>query len=202
MSEQAGRSLVGTCSLLPSPASLFSRCHTIEPGSRVIARRRARAHAGASPMTLQTRRTESRWLTKVILGLVLSLACVPGASAQYRALNDTGTIASTAGSPDGDVPPTQIDLGTYSVGQVWAQLFGPDRWAVAAGSTLPPGLSLRTDTPPWFPPDAHAGIIGLATTAGDYTFTLTRGLSSPQPYRIRISRLTARDWWTLKDAFV
>src|SRR3954451_15700308 len=36
-------------------------------------------------MTHTPRRTDSPWLTKVILGLVLSLACVPGVSAQYRA---------------------------------------------------------------------------------------------------------------------
>jgi hypothetical protein len=134
-------------------------------------------------MTPKTRRSNSRWLRTFIIGLVLSVACVHTGSAQ---------------SPT----PTPIDLGTYSIGQVWAQLFGSDTWAVAAGGTLPPGLSLRTDTPPWFSPDAHAGIIGLATTAGDYTFTLTRGLSSPQAYRIRISPLVVQDWWNLKDAFV
>src|SRR3954469_21478010 len=134
-------------------------------------------------MTPKTVRSNSRWLRTFIIGLVLSLACV-----------DTGSAQSPTPPPS--------DLGTYSIGQVWAQLFGSDTWAVAAGSTLPPGLSLRTDTPPWFSPDAHAGIIGLATTPGDYTFGLTRGLSSPQEYRIRISPLVVRDWWNLKDAFV
>src|SRR4051812_21302279 len=134
-------------------------------------------------MTPKTVRSNSRWLRTFIIGLVLSLACV-----------DTGSAQSPTPPPS--------DLGTYSIGQVWAQLFGSDTWAVAAGSTLPPGLSLRTDTPPWFSPDAHAGIIGLATTPGDYTFTLTRGLLSPQVYRIRISPLVVRDWWNLKDAFV
>jgi len=95
------------------------------------------------------------------------------------------------------------DLGTYS-GEVWAQLSGPYTWAVQAGSALPPGLALRTDPadiPPFFPPDAHAGIIGIPTVPGTYTFTLLRS-GAPQDYRIKITPLNVKDYWTLPDAFV
>src|SRR6185503_15013438 len=94
----------------------------------------------------------------------------------------------------------QTNLGTYSIGDVWAQLVGTGVWAVQPGSTLPPGLSLRTDVPPFFNANAHAGIIGIATTPGDYLFTLTRD-GVPAQYRMVISGLVVKTNWRLPDAF-
>jgi large repetitive protein len=94
-----------------------------------------------------------------------------------------------------------INLGTYSIGEVWAQLFGTAPWSIAPGSSLPPGLSLRTDVPPWFNPTATAGIIGVATTPGSYSFTLLAN-GSPQSYQITISPLVIKDNWTLPDGHV
>ena len=94
-----------------------------------------------------------------------------------------------------------IDLGTYPMGQMWAQLNGVFTWALQSGSTLPPGTSLRTDTPSWFQPDAHAGIIGITTAPGTYKFTLLR-TGVPQPYRVRVIPLGFKDYWQAPDAFV
>src|SRR6516225_4852311 len=44
-------------------------------------------------------------------------------------------------------------------------------WSLISG-TLPPGLSIRTDVPSFFPSNAQAGLIGVATTPGAYDFTL------------------------------
>ncbi len=99
------------------------------------------------------------------------------------------------------VPEPVVDLGTFSIGEVWAQLRGEFSWALDPGTTLPEGLSLRTETPPWFPADAHAGIIGITAKPGTYTFTLLRS-GVPSPYRLTIVPLTIKDYWTLPDAFV
>jgi len=94
-----------------------------------------------------------------------------------------------------------IDLGTYPTGEVWAQLNGAFTWAVQGGSTLPPGTSLRTDTPSWFQPDAHAGVIGVATAAGTYEFTMLR-TGVPQNYRLRVIPMMLKDYFQAPDAFV
>ena len=102
------------------------------------------------------------------------------------------------------------NLGTYSVG--WQEIpliatgaTGPYTWSVVSGS-LPPGLSLRTDGPSWFPPTANAGIIGIATTPGTYNFTLhvvsTDLQTADQAATIKISPLISADTFTLPDAFV
>ena len=110
----------------------------------------------------------------------------------------TGTAAvSILPAP---VPDPPISLGTFSVGEVWAQLHGEFTWALEAGSTLPTGLAIRTETPPWFPATAHAGIIGVAITPGTYSFTLLRS-GAPQLYSITIVPLVIKDDWTLPDAF-
>src|SRR5262245_14082488 len=94
-----------------------------------------------------------------------------------------------------------IDLGTYPMGQMWAQLNGAFTWAVQPGSTLPHGTSLRTDTPSWFQPDAHAGIIGVSTAPGTYKFTLLQS-GTPQMYRVRVIPMTFKDYFQAPDAFV
>jgi hypothetical protein len=95
----------------------------------------------------------------------------------------------------------QTNLGTYSIGDVWAQLAGEGVWAAPDPAKLPPGVSLRTDVPPFFNPNAHAGLIGIATTPGDYVFTLTRD-GVPAQYRMVISPLVVKTFWELPDAFV
>jgi hypothetical protein len=68
------------------------------------------------------------------------------------------------------------DLGAFSTGEIQFQLIasggnGTYTWDITAGS-LPPGLALRTDKPSWFPANASAGLIGVATATGRYNFTL------------------------------
>jgi hypothetical protein len=100
------------------------------------------------------------------------------------------------------------NFGTHSIGEVQRQLRasggdGTYVWEVVAGS-LPPGMSLRTDLPSWFPPDASAGLIGVATTPGTYPFTLrvtSNGESTDQDCTIKISPLVVTTHWDLPEAF-
>ena len=99
--------------------------------------------------------------------------------------------------------------GTYSIGDVQVPLTatggnGVYTWEVVGGS-LPPGVSLRTDLPPWFQPGTSAGLIGIATIPGDYTFTLrvtSNGLPVEQVATLRITSLTITDYWDLPNGFV
>ena len=87
----------------------------------------------------------------------------------------------------------QISLGTYSIGDVYAQISGSFATITVDPATpLPVGLALRTDTPPFFPPTVHAGIIGLATTPGTFTFNLLRD-GIPASYQIKITSLVVKD---------
>jgi hypothetical protein len=97
------------------------------------------------------------------------------------------------------------NFGTWHIGTDWIALNanggnGTYTWSLipVQGQTgLPPGLALRTDVPSFFPANAQAGIIGVATTPGTYTFTL--GLTSAgqpviqQSFTIRISQLDLQD---------
>jgi len=104
------------------------------------------------------------------------------------------------------------DLGVYSVGEVETALTatGGDgsnyEWTLAPGSLpLPPGLAIRTDTPGWFPSNARAGIIGVATLAGEYHFTLratSGGEFADRDYTLIVSSLVVKDQWQVFDAFV
>ena len=110
---------------------------------------------------------------------------------------------------------TGPNLGTYSIGEIQAQLVataasgnGPFTWSVTGGA-LPPGLSLRTDNPGFFSANASAGILGVATTpnATPYQFTLTvtsNGQSASQNFTMTISGLTTSEnnYLRLPDAFV
>ena len=105
--------------------------------------------------------------------------------------------------PAGGSPPVGIstgaNLGTWSIGEIQTQLVanggsGAYTWSLAGGK-LPPGLALRTDVPPGFPPDASAGLIGVATTPGTYTFTLQAASGSQtlsQAFTMKITGLTGR----------
>lgn len=97
----------------------------------------------------------------------------------------------------------QINLGTYPMGEVYAQLPGPAVYAPDPASTLPPGLSLRLDTPPFFPPNVPAGVIGVATTTVRtiYQFNLIKN-GATTSYQMTITPLSIRSSWNLPDAFV
>lgn len=100
--------------------------------------------------------------------------------------------------------------GTFSIGEVDLQLsasggMGPLTWSVVGG-TLPPGLAVRYDLPPFFPPSASAGIIGLATVPGNYSFDVqvTDGVttSAPQTVTVTITSLSITTPHDLPDAFL
>src|SRR5580658_1825644 len=80
---------------------------------------------------------------------------------------------------------------------------GTYTWSLADGS-LPPGISIRTDVPSYFPAGASAGLIGVATTAGTYNFTLqvtSNGQSATQSASMHISGLILKDLVSSPDAF-
>jgi hypothetical protein len=104
------------------------------------------------------------------------------------------------------------NLGTYSIGAIQIPLSatggnGAYSWSVIAGA-LPPGISLRTDSPPSFPVSASAGLVGVGTTPGLYTFTLrvsSGGATADQVCTINVTRLTIKDgnhFNYLPDGFV
>ncbi len=81
----------------------------------------------------------------------------------------------------GGAPPITINtganLGDYRLGTGQFELLasggnGVYTWSLASGSALPPGYLIRTDVPAFFNPLAQAGILGVGTQAGTYTFTL------------------------------
>jgi hypothetical protein len=100
------------------------------------------------------------------------------------------------------------NLGTVSYGPIqWALSAtggnGNYAWSVTSGN-LPPGISLRTDVPSWFPNNASAGLIGVATTPGTYNFTLSltsNGTTVTQACTWTITGLSIIDPWQLPDAF-
>jgi uncharacterized protein (TIGR03437 family) len=81
---------------------------------------------------------------------------------------------------------------------------GTNTWSLVGGS-LPPGISIRTDVPSYFPAGTNAGLIGVATTVGTYNFTLqvtSGGQSVTQSASMRISALILKDLGQFPDAFV
>jgi hypothetical protein len=101
------------------------------------------------------------------------------------------------------------NLGTSVIGTQDRQLAanggdGTYTWTLIAGA-LPPGVSLRTDVPSFYPANADAGLMGVATTPGDYAFTLrvsSAGQSADRAYTWRITALTFGDSSPFPDAFV
>lgn len=144
----------------------------------------------------------------------------PAAAGNYffelTATDSTGAATSALFTlpvfPSGVYPPVAIttapDLGTSSIGHFQVPLTatggtGSYTWSLVGG-TLPPGVSLRADKSPSFPEEASAGLSGLATTPGTYTFTLrasSGGQSATRTFTARIVSLTIKDD-RLPDAFV
>ncbi len=131
-------------------------------------------------------------------------------TAQVSVLNpDSGSSSSlplTIGGPSITVGP---DFGTWSIGEIQTPLTatggnGAFVWSVTSGS-LPPGLALRTDVPSFFPSGTAAGLIGVATTPGTYSFTLSvtsSGLTTSQACTMKITGFTLKDSFSVPNGFV
>ncbi len=97
----------------------------------------------------------------------------------------------------------------WSIGEVNQELtadsgIGTYTWSLVGGS-LPPGISIRTDVPSYFPASASAGLIGVATSPGTYNFILqvtSGGQSVTQSASMHISALILKDFSQFPDAFV
>src|SRR5438552_2922157 len=118
----------------------------------------------------------------------LSVAFLPFDTTNYT--NAVATVTIDV------IEPPELDFGTFSVGAIEIPLTtgigdGTGTWSVI-DSNVPPGMSLRTDGPVWFPPNARAGLIGVATTPGTYHFTLrvtSAGQTSDKNCTIKITSL-------------
>lgn len=92
------------------------------------------------------------------------------------------------------------NFGTWKIGGIQTPLIafngdGTYTWSVIAGA-LPPGLSIRTDKPDFFPASASAGLIGVATTPGTYNFTLrvsSNGQNADVPSTMKITAFRLKD---------
>jgi len=112
----------------------------------------------------------------------------------------------------GQAPPVSIgfgpNIGAFLLGTEYIQLSanggnGTYTWTLVSGA-LPPGLALRTDVPASFPLNSQAGLIGVATTPGNYNFTLmvsSGGSTATQAITMRVTALTLQDA-TPPDGFV
>ena len=138
-------------------------------------------------------------------GQTLSLTFTPFDATNYTSVTTTRTVDVVYGPPAFGTS----DFGTFSIGQLETPLVasggdGTYTWSVPAGS-LPPGVSVRTDAPSWFPSNASAGLIGVATTPGTYPFTLrvtSGGQAYERPATITVSALVVKDLYNIADAFV
>ena len=95
--------------------------------------------------------------------------------------NHTGTVYYTVNIYSAGVSePTFAfgsNLGTWHPGTTQYALSanggnGTYTWSLVSGA-LPPGMALRTDVPSYFAANQQAGLIGVATTTGNYNFTLS-----------------------------
>ncbi len=114
--------------------------------------------------------------------------------------------------PAGGSPPPGFavgpNLGTWHLGTQFIGLGanggnGTYTWNLVSG-TLPPGMAISTNRPNFFSPNQQAGIIGVATTPGNYSFTLSvtsAGQTATRPFTLRMSGLDLQDV-ALQDAFV
>ena len=115
--------------------------------------------------------------------------------------------------PPNQIPPVSItsgsNLGTWTIGEIQDALTasggnGVYTWGLVSG-TLPPGLAIRTDIPSFFPAGTGAGLIGIATTPGTYSFTLSvtsNGTTVSQAFTMKITALTLKDVYNVPNGFI
>jgi hypothetical protein len=115
--------------------------------------------------------------------------------------------------PVGQTPPVSITLGSnlgiWTIGEVQDSLNasggnGTYSWSLVSGS-LPPGVSIRTDVPSFFPAGTGAGLIGIATTPGTYNFTLSvtsGGTTASQAFTMKIANMTLKDVYNVPNGFI
>jgi large repetitive protein len=115
--------------------------------------------------------------------------------------------------PAGQTPPVSIamgsNLGIWTIGEVQDALNasggnGTYSWSLVSGS-LPPGVSIRTDVPSFFPAGTGAGLIGIATTPGTYNFTLSvtsGGTTASQAFMMKIANMTLKDVYNVPNGFL
>jgi hypothetical protein len=96
-------------------------------------------------------------------------------------------------------------LGTFPIGQDQVNLnasggSGQYAWSLASGS-LPPGINIGVVS---FSSPAQPGLVGIATTPGNYSFDLTvndGSTTQTQPFTMKVTALTLKDP-NIPDAFV
>jgi len=96
-------------------------------------------------------------------------------------------------------------LGTWPIGQDMIAVnatggSGHYAWSLASGS-LPPGINILPAGSAAGPP----GLAGIATTPGNYSFSLTvndGNTTQTQAFTLRITGLTVKDLYNLPDGFV
>ena len=155
-------------------------------------------------------------------GGVWSLDGTPTHSGQYtfrlRATDSAGNTLvrdfTVSVYPANAAPPVAIttyyNFGTWTIGEVHQPLSATGgmnsyTWTVVGGA-LPPGVALRQAPflPPWFSTADSAGLIGVATTPGTYTFRLRAASGSEsfeRDFTVRVTSFTIDDWFNLPDAF-
>jgi hypothetical protein len=148
------------------------------------------------------------------VGIAVARVFVPGlANGTYPVVVTTNGVASV---PFNIVvgPPTLAissgaNLGTWPSGtdQIPLSATGGNysyAWNLVSGS-LPPGLAIRSDGPSWFNA-GQSGLIGVATTPGNYSFTLSvtsAATTVQKTFTLRITGLNLKNANnTLPDAFV
>ncbi len=137
-----------------------------------------------------------------------SVAANSGAARNGNIVFGSADFAVNQGAGGSPTITTNSNLGTLHLGTQTVQLTanggnGTYAWSLTSG-TLPPGLALRTDVPTYFPSNAQAGLIGVATTPGTYNFTLSvssGGVANSQAFTMKVSALDLQDA-TPPDAFI
>jgi sugar lactone lactonase YvrE len=174
------------------------------------------APAGSSPfsypVTVPTFTFNGNPISVTFAGAVPGIVGLMQVNVQIPAATASGpsTLVMTQGTASASatiyvgLPPVVIgppaNLGTFTTGSLQYGLGatggnGTYSWSLIAGA-LPPGLALRTDTPSFFSANQQAGLIGVATTPGNYNFTLSvtsNASTVSQAFTMRVTALGIAD---------